>query len=390
MVRQLELPAEIDRNAPPPMLLPFRSYFKGFERAPAVRKIFGNETDDVIRNLKVEFCTNRFGYMAVSHKDAHVIVSRWHLLNSDARTIYLDLIHELFHVGQFRHERDSFIKGYERLVRTPHTYFKNPIEIDAYKYTVEEARRIGLNARELEEYLSVPWAPPQDFRMFLKRVGFADVEKPATKPIEIPVRIKRKAPIALYPFTDHIRGFENVPGVRRLFGDKTERVLSGLRVEFSSHPLNYVQMTQDDGHLEVSRWHLRDSEISVLYLDIFLYLQFASQFLEGRWETSELAYIASFSGFEFDDSDMGEYVARANGWDDFDQMMATSKMPGFGFPDVPLAIEAYKATVKEGRRVGLSEAELAEYVYAPAGPMTSEAHRRFIHNLGISQPRRTH
>jgi hypothetical protein len=367
------------------MLLPFTKFFEGFERVQAVRKIFGDETDEVIRNLKVEFCTNRFGYMAVSHKDAHLIVSRWHLRNSDIRTIYLDLIHELFHVGQFRHERNSFIEGYERLVRIPEAYFTNPIEVAAYRHTVEEAKRIGLTDIELEEYLSVPWASQRSFRIFLRSVGLVGRAERSTKPIEIPVRISNRAPLTLYPFTNHFRGFEKVPGVRRLFGDETEDVLSKVKVEFSSHPLNYVQMSQEDGHLEVSEWHLRDSDMSVLYLDIFLYLQFVNQFLQGRWETSEFAYQITLSGFKFGDAEFEDYVARANGFDDYAEMMAASKLPGFGFPDVPLAIEAYRATVAEGRRIGMSEAELAEYVYAPAGPMTSEAHGRFLRNLGISQ-----
>jgi len=81
MVRQLELPAQIIRTTPSPTLYPFTKFFKGFETLPSVRSIFGEETDEVIRNLKVEFCSNRFGYMAVSHKDAHIIVSVWHLRN---------------------------------------------------------------------------------------------------------------------------------------------------------------------------------------------------------------------------------------------------------------------------------------------------------------------
>jgi len=75
----------------------------------SVREVFGSDTSEVIRNLKVEFCTNPFGFMAVSHKDAHLIISRWHLKNSDFQTLYLDLIHELFHVGQWMYERARLV-----------------------------------------------------------------------------------------------------------------------------------------------------------------------------------------------------------------------------------------------------------------------------------------
>jgi hypothetical protein len=100
-VRQLEPPAEISRNAPPPTLLLFTRFFKGFQEIPAVREVFGSETSEVIRNLKVEFCTNPFGFMAVSHKDAHLVMSRWHLAQSDITPLYLDLFFYLQYVGQF-------------------------------------------------------------------------------------------------------------------------------------------------------------------------------------------------------------------------------------------------------------------------------------------------
>jgi hypothetical protein len=33
----------------------FMDYFKGFEKSQAVRGIFGDRTDEVLKNLKVEF-----------------------------------------------------------------------------------------------------------------------------------------------------------------------------------------------------------------------------------------------------------------------------------------------------------------------------------------------
>jgi hypothetical protein len=388
LVRQLELPAEISRSAPSPTLLPFTRFFKGFERNEAVKKMFGDETNEVIRNLSVEFCTNPFGFMAVSHKDGHLIVSRWHLKNSDHRTLYLDLIHELFHVGQFRHNRESFIKGYEVLVRNPFAYFKNPIEIAAYRYTVEEAKRIGLTQSELKEYLSVPWAAPDTFRTFLREVDALEQKRNDAKPAEVRVQISRKAPIKLYPFTDYFEGFEKVAGVKKLFGDNTEKILRKLRVEFSSHPLDYVRMIPEDGHLEISLWHLSYSDISMLYLDLFLYLQYASQFLAGRWETYSgygVMFPALVEAISKEDPEFRDYYVRSSGFDGLDAALEATKMDGFGATDMPLMIEAYRATVNEGRRIGMSEEELADYVYAPAGPMTKESHERFMRNLGIRQ-----
>jgi hypothetical protein len=38
---------------------PFTDYFKGFENVEAVRRIFGEKTEEVIRNLRVEFFGRR-------------------------------------------------------------------------------------------------------------------------------------------------------------------------------------------------------------------------------------------------------------------------------------------------------------------------------------------
>ncbi len=387
MVRQLELPVEIARVAPPPTLLPFDRFFRGFERLSAVRKIFRQRTDEVIENLRVEFCTNPFGFMAVSHRDGHLIVSRWHLQNSDTRTLYLDLIHELFHVGQFLHERDAFLEGYERLVRSPAGYFRNPIEVAAYRHTVDEAVRIGMTHAELEAYLEVPWADSKSNAAFLRTIGVVRGRAKGARGIEVPVRINRSPPIVLRPFTDYFRGFGKVAGVRRLWGDDTEAVLASLQVEFSSHPLDYLRMTPDDGHLEISQWHLRDSDISLLYLDLFLYLQYVAQFLAGRWDAYAgygMTFPALLDAIQKEDSEFREYFVRSAGFGSYDDFIAATGREGFGYQDIPMIIEAFRATVDEGRRIGMPEAELAAYAISPAGgPMTRDAQNRFYRNVGI-------
>ncbi|MEM2119204.1 MAG: hypothetical protein QW840_03655, partial [Candidatus Bathyarchaeia archaeon] len=46
---------------------PFTEYFKGFEKIEAVKRIFGNETEKVLQNLKVEFTFIK-GYMWVNDR----------------------------------------------------------------------------------------------------------------------------------------------------------------------------------------------------------------------------------------------------------------------------------------------------------------------------------
>jgi hypothetical protein len=158
------LGVRIDRHAPT-KLYPFQRYFKGFEKLDAVRELFGKQTPKVLRELKVEFFSARFGYMGTSDVDGHLLISSHHLSDGDYKTVYLDLVHELCHVNQFRHHKPLF---YPKL-----SYVDAPSEIEAYAFTVKEGQRIGLTRRELIDYLKVEWISPQEHRRLARRMGLA-------------------------------------------------------------------------------------------------------------------------------------------------------------------------------------------------------------------------
>jgi len=157
-----KLGVRIERDAPT-RLLPFERFFRGFRDVPAIRKLFGREVDHVLRNLKVEFFSARFGYMGTSDVDGHLLVSTHHLHDSDFRTLYLDVVHELCHVAQFRKGKPLF---YPRL-----NYVDAPSEIEAYRFTVREGRRIAMTDRQLIDYLKVEWIDDKDHRRLARRMG---------------------------------------------------------------------------------------------------------------------------------------------------------------------------------------------------------------------------
>lgn len=132
---------------------PFGDYFKGFERVEAVRRIFGEGTERVLRNLKVEFIWTG-GYMGVNSANGHLMVSPKYLNEGDRTDIYLDVIHELVHVRQFMEGKDLFDANY--------CYIDRPTEVEAYRYTVEEARRIGLSDERIREYLKTEWISEEE------------------------------------------------------------------------------------------------------------------------------------------------------------------------------------------------------------------------------------
>lgn len=143
-------------------LYKFTDYFKGFEKVRAVRELFGEEAEKVLGELKVEFMSRR-GYMGVSDQDGHLIVSVYYLKHGEEKDIYLDLIHELVHIKQF-------MQG-EKLFDTSFDYVDRPTEIEAYKHTVKEARRIGMTEEEIYEYLRTEWMSEEDVARLAKAVG---------------------------------------------------------------------------------------------------------------------------------------------------------------------------------------------------------------------------
>jgi hypothetical protein len=123
---------------------PFTEYFKGFEKVQAVREIFGDRTEDVLGSLKVELMWIG-GYMWVSSRDGHLAVSARYLNKGDWIDIYLDVIHELVHVKQFLQGKELFDRDY--------SYVERPTEIEAYRFAVGDARRMGLSEKRILEYL---------------------------------------------------------------------------------------------------------------------------------------------------------------------------------------------------------------------------------------------
>lgn len=140
----------------------FTKYFKGFEKVEAVRRIFGQETEKILSELKVEFAGIR-GYMGVSEMDGHLIISARYLNEGDETDVYLDIIHELVHVKQFLDGKELFDSDY--------TYIERPTELEAYRIAVEEARRLGLNEERICQYLRTEWMSDEDFKRLTKSVN---------------------------------------------------------------------------------------------------------------------------------------------------------------------------------------------------------------------------
>ncbi len=139
----------------------FTDYFRGFEKNRAVQGIFGEKTQKILKNLKVDFIW--FGYMGVNDSDGHLMVNKRYLSTGRKQDIYLDVIHELCHVKQHLDGRELFDPRYD--------YVDRPTEIDAYRYAAQEAKRIGMNTEEIRVYLKTEMMSTQTLERLIKNMG---------------------------------------------------------------------------------------------------------------------------------------------------------------------------------------------------------------------------
>jgi len=139
----------------------FLDYFKGFEKSQAVRGIFGDKTVEVLSHLRVEFMW--FGYMGVDDNDGHLMVNGRYLNTGDRAEIYLDVVHELCHVKQHLEGRPLFDQRYD--------YVNSPTEVEAYRYTVQEAKRLGFSNQRILRYLQMEWMSDEQLKRLVSNIG---------------------------------------------------------------------------------------------------------------------------------------------------------------------------------------------------------------------------
>jgi hypothetical protein len=104
-----------------------------------------------------------FGYMGVDDGDGHLMVNQRYLNSGDRSEIYLDVVHELCHVKQHMEGKHLFDQRYD--------YVNNPTEIEAYRYAVLEAKRIGFSNQRILRYLQMEWMSDEEVRCLVNNIG---------------------------------------------------------------------------------------------------------------------------------------------------------------------------------------------------------------------------
>jgi hypothetical protein len=139
--------------------------FSGLQDAQPLKKCIRRRSllRRILEETEVTLTANGTRYMHVDDKDGSLVVGLKYLRNADERYLYLDIIHELVHVKQHLDGKELFDEEY--------SYADRPTEIEAYQYTIEEGRRIGMTEEEIAEYLYVEWMTRREFARMLETLG---------------------------------------------------------------------------------------------------------------------------------------------------------------------------------------------------------------------------
>lgn len=116
---------------------------------------------------------NEDTYMWTDDEDGHINVGLEYLMKGEEIYLYLDILHELVHVRQWKEGKELFDRSYK--------YVDRPTEVEAYDFVVHEARRLGLSDDEIFDYLQVEWITKAQHNRLAEKLGVTVAEKKSSK-----------------------------------------------------------------------------------------------------------------------------------------------------------------------------------------------------------------
>jgi hypothetical protein len=134
---------------------------EGLDNSVALNKIFGSKLTMILNSTVVNVVCKPW-QIWVDRETKIITINKDYLLHTDKSTLYLDFIHEMVHIWQIANGKNVF----DRSV----SYVDAPTEIEAYRYTVEDAKRIGFSKNDVIDYLKVRWISDQEHLRLVKAV----------------------------------------------------------------------------------------------------------------------------------------------------------------------------------------------------------------------------
>ena len=143
---------------------PISHIFIGLDDSGVIQSLFGGKTlaAEVLQTLRVKL-DDSAEYMYVNEANGNIVVRGEYLRSASKELLYLDIVHELVHVKQYREGRELFDSKF--------SYVDRPTELEAYKITLDEARKIGMTEEEIEDYLYVEWITKKEHKKLARALG---------------------------------------------------------------------------------------------------------------------------------------------------------------------------------------------------------------------------
>ena len=165
--RITRFPVKIRRKTSP-KLYAFSDYFNGFEKASAVRELFGESTGEAIRRLKVEFVDGPFQMIYPDEDDGHLIIASRYFQKVPLDSIYLDVLLCLNLIKRAS-QQDGSADSWEE------DFFTSATFVDSSTAMVREAKQLGKTNDEILPHLQMArfMMTPADYDKFSKEVGLA-------------------------------------------------------------------------------------------------------------------------------------------------------------------------------------------------------------------------
>jgi hypothetical protein len=138
--------------------------FDGLESSTTLLRVFGTkaEMSKILRHLKLRIEGTNWG-LWLDKNTGTICIGYKHLSAAKADFLYLDVIHVLVHVHQFLEGRELYDQAFE--------YVERPTELEAYRHTVTEARRIGLKEDEIRRYLRLDAVDDSELGKLMEKIG---------------------------------------------------------------------------------------------------------------------------------------------------------------------------------------------------------------------------
>jgi len=154
--------------------------------------------------------------------------------------------------------------------------------------------------------------------------------------------VNRELSKGRYRLRDVFSGLDEVEALAKCVGTQSllRRILEETMVTLTDED-GYMYVNDADGSVVVGLNYLKTGDTKELYLDVIHELVHVKQYLQGK--------------------------------DLFDN--------AYSYVDRPTEIEAYRCCVEEGRRIGMPEDEIAEYLYVEW--VSRRDHAKLLKTLGV-------